>query len=950
MVETKVVSKVRKSEDIKKEISTKDIENFYMKQAVQGFKTFDSVLSEIYWLIEEKVIYFSNKEVMFFPEFALLMGMEKGVERDVEELDIEMLIKEKPYICNQWETEFLNSEEVKGIYSEELRWDDYLIVLCTQGNLLGYGRYDYYTEDLCFDTDLYYSFNDYVLVPFGYHFDKKKTFLEMILEIGIPKTLEENSLARNLYELKEKGYIDTKQDRFYLTKSGKQALMEGKIKSIGSVVINTNYKGQSSKQEEMQKINADNISGNVFSYYSDCDKIRAGMGSYDLAWLEDPNQGHWELWDVDKDPESIELEYKNKIYARNPKSDIKADCIVGIDFGTKSTVVVCQNESGMTQPMPICGDIRKKLEQRDFENPTVMQFIDFHSFIKSYREKEGRPYTKWEDVTISHTANESMKDTGVRSAEFYSYLYDLKQWAGDGEIRINLRDKKGEDIVLDSYDALSQSEDAYMDPIEIYAYYIGLYINNMNNGIYLDYLLSFPVTYEKKVRNAILNSFEKGLKKSLPQSILEDEEVMNQFHVVAGASEPAAYAICALEEYGFDPEEDEKIFYGIFDFGGGTTDFDFGLWTKSEDEDLFDYCIEHFGTQGDRYLGGENLLQLLAYKVFTDNMDICRKEKIPFAKPNEFINVPAEYRGYVNDSQEARMNQKLMMEKLRPFWECNNEELMEEFEEFQISLFDVNGSLKPNLPFETQTDQLEEILEKRIKKGVKQFFEALKDIFAGKHLGKTANVDKIHIFLAGNSSKSPILQKAFEEMIQKWDEEIVKSQENGETHFILFPPLGTEEAIQIQKERGVYFDSDFSSPTGKTGVAWGLIEGREGGRIEVKEEITFESEAKFAYYLGIRKGKFFSTKIRRDDEYSKWMKFIPAKRAINEIYYTSLPGAASEKLPYFENGIFRKRIELPVTGENYFVYIRLVETDTIEIGVGESEDKIMEETIRREKF
>ena len=59
-----------------------------------------------------------------------------------------------------------------------------------------------------------------------------------------------------------------------------------------------------------------------------------------------------------------------------------------------------------------------------------------------------------------------------------------------------------------------------------------------------------------------------------------------------------------------EPEEDEKIFYGIFDFGGGTTDFDFGIWRQptEDEEDDFDYVIEHFGASGDRTLGGENLL------------------------------------------------------------------------------------------------------------------------------------------------------------------------------------------------------------------------------------------------------------------------------------------------------------------------------------------------------
>lgn len=67
----------------------------------------------------------------------------------------------------------------------------------------------------------------------------------------------------------------------------------------------------------------------------------------------------------------------------------------------------------------------------------------------------------------------------------------------------------------------------------------------------------------------------------------------------------------------------------------------------------------------------------------------------------------------------------------------------------------------------------------------------------------------------------------------------------------MFPPLGTKEARAIQKERGIDDSSELESPTGKTGVAWGLIEGRKGGRIEIKEEITSDTEAKFAYYLGI---------------------------------------------------------------------------------------------------
>ena len=66
----------------------------------------------------------------------------------------------------------------------------------------------------------------------------------------------------------------------------------------------------------------------------------------------------------------------------------------------------------------------------------------------------------------------------------------------------------------------------------------------MRNGIYLEYYLSFPVTYEKIIREKILKSFEKGIKKSLPIQIQENEKIMKKFKVRHGSSEPAAYATC----------------------------------------------------------------------------------------------------------------------------------------------------------------------------------------------------------------------------------------------------------------------------------------------------------------------------------------------------------------------------------------------------------------------
>ncbi len=173
------------------------------------------------------------------------------------------------------------------------------------------------------------------------------------------------------------------------------------------------------------------------------------------------------------------------------------------------------------------------------------------------------------------------------------------------------------------------------NPIEIYAYYIGRCINNMHNGVFLKHFLSYPIKYEKHQTEKIRESFEKGLRKSLPRHVFDDEKTAKNFKVELRASEPCAYAISALKSYGFDKTAklDKPIYYGVFDFGGGTTDFDFGKWEKSANP-KFAYKMTHFSSGGDKYLGGENLLELLAFEAYGQNFQTLKLKDIVIAKPN----------------------------------------------------------------------------------------------------------------------------------------------------------------------------------------------------------------------------------------------------------------------------------------------------------------------------
>lgn len=988
MEESIIESKIAERICISKEYTNEQYESEKIKLIR---KSINDIFEDLYLELENcwkrEVLSFHNGDLVYYPEINVMLERQNPPKFRLERVSINLPRNIQPKLLTEIgeKSEFLEFKEAVKIFAEySNQIYSFKQIFCKSGQKMGCmikeSKDKYYFREIRqsnYITGLSFA-NDVISsarVPRCSHPDTNITKLEFALKYQIDISELEGKCAQiyvQLGELQRNKYIVIEHGKISLTKEGEKAAVSGKIKGI-------NINDISEKVQKINSLNVKNVSLKGKSVeekklyladYLKCDKYRANIGEYDLKRLEDPNMGHWELWEGNEMPNAVSVSAEDRVIARNPAADIQEDSIVGIDFGTKSTVVVYQDRSGNIKPMPVgCGNIRKELSSEDFENPTVMQFINLEKFIGNYSEKAGRPYTKWNDLIVSHAANESMKDTTIRSDEFYSYMYDLKQWAGEGNKKTVIHDKSGKDILLNTYEEIindgnEENNGEVIDPIELYAYYIGLYINNMNNGIYMDYVLSFPVTYEKKIREAILKSFSRGIKKSLPESILNDTELMKKFNVQAGTSEPAAYAICALERYGFEPEESDKVFYGIFDFGGGTADFDFGVWTASDNEDLYDYCIEHFGSEGDRYLGGENLLQLISFEVFKENIELCREKNITFYKPNEFIDVPVEMKGYVNESQEARINLKLMMEKLRPFWErreANGENsvdtetngLNSEYSSFKLGLFNAEGEYIPNLILDADTGVLEEILRKRIAKGVRQFFNALKEIFSEKYLEKTLSLDKINIFLAGNSSKSPILKKVFDESIQEWSKNISPEFDSDETankFFEVFPPLGTKEARAIQKERGIDDSSELESPTGKTGVAWGLIEGRKGGRIEIKEEITSDTEAKFAYYLGISVRKKFKVKILRDADYDVWYKFIPALKEVFEVNYTSIPEATNGKLPESDASVLRKRLMLDKCGEGLYVYIKLKGRDTIEYALGDENGNIEDDTVKNAKL
>jgi len=651
------------------------------------------------------------------------------------------------------------------------------------------------------------------------------------------------------------------------------------------------------------------------------EKSRLDEKEYDEKIFTDYQKGNWDIFSDSKEDvgnrELIKIATTEKYYERDPKNDVKDGGIVAIDFGTKSTVVAIQTQNEKTSLVRIAGgSYKKNVEKSQFENPTIMEFIDIESFEKAYHESKGRPFTEWNDLKISYAANSSF----IGGSKFI--LEGLKQWAGSKDERLIIYDKKDKRIDLKPY---IDVEDEF-DPIEYYAYYIGSYINNMFTGnIFTKYLLSFPIKYENEIRVKILKSFEKGIKKSLPTSILENEKIMDNFQVYRGANEPTAYFLCAGRELDkFPKKENEKLFYGIFDFGGGTTDFSFGIckyigFTSSR----YDYEIKHFGEGGDKFLGGENILKNLAFEICKNNLAILKERNIHFYCPvgcKEFDG----YEGVLDNSYEAIYNIKQIAEKFRGFWE--EDEFSKDLyssDEIGVTLLSSKDSSEIiNLKYDK--DKCEDIIDSILRKGIENFISSLKLLFKNESLG----VDKMEIFLSGNSSKSKRFQKMFEEEIKKI-EDAVKSK-NEKIFTINYPieKIGKKDSLEINA---------------KTGTAIGLLESRKGGKFKIiaKDEEVNDNEINFRYYVGYLKNRKFKSVLDYKVGYDNWIKFLDASDIETEIYYTHQANSIEGGISGDNSNLDRKIITISkdYQDDETYIFIRATKPDIIEYCVS-TEKKI----------
>ena len=514
---TRVTNKIQVDESFLNEVVILNTKQ-RIKEAVKKFdieklqKEIENLIKKSNWVkIENKDVYYESTENVIVPNLeTFVCGSGTNEIKKFEGFDGEF-----PTV-NQIKAIFMGKNKLKNFFDDD-GW-----ILNGDGDERKCIKYkNGYDWDIIEDRSHSWNDDDVINIPIV-NLEKYLSKLELFLKNNMcPEAfskdlVEEFNLLSSLYS---KGYIKFEEENIVETDKFIKDVLNEEFLELNKV---------SFKKEDILnfiKSNKINLDDDLYKLFSEsllnCEKERADIEPYDTKILEDVNRGHWDLWSEEALEGKVIIDTNKQFVARNPLADVNDSGIIGIDFGTKSTVVVYQKDKNTILPMRIgMGQYTKKISTYQYENPTVMEFINFIDFIERYNKRSGRPNTKWSDLTISHTAFSDMNSPSS-SDDYYAFFSDLKQWTGDKKRQIRIKDKHGNEKVLKPYLELDDNE---IDPIEIYAYYIGLYINNMfdSNGIYLNYILSFPVTYEKAIRDKITKSFEKGLKKSLPVEVLND--------------------------------------------------------------------------------------------------------------------------------------------------------------------------------------------------------------------------------------------------------------------------------------------------------------------------------------------------------------------------------------------------------------------------------------------
>lgn len=380
---------------------------------------------------------------------------------------------------------------------------------------------------------------------------------------------------------------------------------------------------------------------------------------------------HARVGRADKDPLPPEIK------KRDPKLDVLNEW-VGVDIGAACTVVAIRGEKSSAEFVRI-GEAAPVGQPSDYESPTEIAFDNLGRTVKAWRDRVIMPLTRWGDVVVGQSARVMRtlpgEDQHRRITASVAALPLLREridrhepykLRGVSDPETNEMLKRPAPPIIDE-DGIG-SHDPF-DPVELYAYYVGLTVNHRLRGIHLKYAVTMPTGWSPERRQSVLVAFRRGIFRSLPAGMIEYHD-LDHLQVVDAGAATIPFSVQAFRTFNIQPKNDQIVFATI-DAGASETGMLFGILRQAKSEergDGNDRMIEYLEPHAIPWLGGERMLHRLAYRVYAANEPALREARAPFERPQEEP-APEEPSDLLTHSPEARANVQILKDLLRPLLE-----------------------------------------------------------------------------------------------------------------------------------------------------------------------------------------------------------------------------------------------------------------------------------------
>ena len=230
------------------------------------------------------------------------------------------------------------------------------------------------------------------------------------------------------------------------------------------------------------------------------------------------------------------------------------------------------------------------------------------------------------------------------------------------------------------------------------------------------------------------------------------------------------------------------------------------------------------------------------------------------------------------ESTEAQANTVVLREAMRPLWE-EGRFADDETGTLSLNLLAREGKDANGISLRVDAEALRSQLKERIRQGVRAFFTTFRQAFKMHDL----RPETLHVLLAGNSCRSPLVQDVFEENIR---EILPEEHERIRIHRELLPggENGAGDALADAPGDGL-------RPTLKTGVAIGMLHVLPGEPTGMVERNRRDAESPFLFTVGVFRADILQPVLERNAAYGQWQR-LPQKvvrSGVTKIGYSPSP-------------------------------------------------------------